>query len=250
MRRLPSVATRKSDYHATTYRLKDTEAESRLPGPSGSVDSGHVSDYRAESDSSAYVGYKVVVCGSMARRAAKTDDGRWRHQGPERAATVGDRFLCSLLDDATDLAAVDLQFSCYGALASPCGVPGAHRPLQGWRVRRQRWRVGFHEWRGLVLRRVRRTLGRRVALCPDESCEEFEGPDECQGGPSADQGAYWSVAEAVRQVSADGGDNASAEAPARQGWYRAVAPVGVEDEHAGCPDQAVDSERHQAGGWA
>ncbi len=50
----------------------------------------------------------------------------------------------------------------------------------------------------------------------------------------------------MRQVGAD----ASAEAPARQGWYRLVAAVGFEDEHTCCPDEVVDSERHRSGGWA
>ena len=53
-----------------------------------------------------------------------------------------------------------------------------------------------------------------------------------QGGPRADHGADGAVAEAVRQVGADGGENACAQAPPRRGWYGLLPPVGVEGEHA------------------
>ena len=51
-----------------------------------------------------------------------------------------------------------------------------------------------------------------------------------QGGPRADHGA--DGAEAVRQVGADGGEDACAQAPPRGGWYGLLPPVGVEGEHA------------------
>jgi hypothetical protein len=52
-------------------------------------------------------------------------------------------------------------------------------------------------------------------------------------GQALTTGTYGTVAEAVRQVGADRGQDARTEAPARKGWYRLVAPVGVEYEHAG-----------------
>ena len=58
------------------------------------------------------------------------------------------------------------------------------------------------------------------------------------------------VTEAVRQVGADGGQDARTEAPACQGRHGLVAPVGVEDEHAGGQDQAVNGEREKPGGHA
>ena len=62
-------------------------------------------------------------------------------------------------------------------------------------------------------------------------------PASASAGPGADQGTYRAMAEAVCQV---GGGDACAEAPACQGWYRVLAPVGIEGEHACCQDQAVD----------
>jgi hypothetical protein len=58
------------------------------------------------------------------------------------------------------------------------------------------------------------------------------------------------VAETVCQVGADGGRDARSEAPPRQGWHGLVAPVGVEDEHAGGQDEAVDGERQESRGDA
>jgi hypothetical protein len=57
----------------------------------------------------------------------------------------------------------------------------------------------------------------------DEGHEEFEGAGQSEGGPGADQCADGSVAQAVGQVSADGGGDAGAEAPARQWWRGLVA---------------------------
>ena len=54
-------------------------------------------------------------------------------------------------------------------------------------------------------------------LRSDERREEFKGADQRQRGPGADQGTYRAVAEAVRQVGTDGGDDASAKARAWQG---------------------------------
>ena len=52
--------------------------------------------------------------------------------------------------------------------------------------------------------------------------QEFERADQRQGGPGADQGPDRTVAQAVRQVGANRGHDASAEAPRRQ----RVVPAG------------------------
>jgi hypothetical protein len=84
----------------------------------------------------------------------------------------------------------------------------------------------------------------------DEGHEEFEGAGQSQGGPGADQCADGAVAEAVGQIGADGGGDAGAQAPARQGWNRHGATAGVEDEHAGGQDEPVDGEGQEPGGEA
>lgn len=84
----------------------------------------------------------------------------------------------------------------------------------------------------------------------DEDREEFEGTDQRQGWPGADQGTYRPVPEAVRQVGANGGDDASPEALPRQRWYRPVAPISVQDEHARGPDESIHRERDEPGGQA
>lgn len=42
-------------------------------------------------------------------------------------------WLRGLIDDALDLATVDVERAGYGALAVPGIEPSAHRPLQVWR---------------------------------------------------------------------------------------------------------------------
>jgi hypothetical protein len=49
--------------------------------------------------------------------------------------------LCNLVEDTFDLAAVDVEFAGYGALAVASLVARADGLLQGWRNREFRWRV-------------------------------------------------------------------------------------------------------------
>src|SRR6266571_9050920 len=85
------------------------------------------------------------------------------------------------------------------------------------------------------------------ALGPDEHHEQLEGDDQRQGGPRADQGTDRTVADAVRQVGTDGGDDPGTEAPACQWWHRLAPPAGLEDEHARRRDQAIRGERDEPG---
>src|ERR1017187_5380578 len=124
-----------------------------------------------------------------------------------------------LVEDAFDLAAVDAEFAGYGALAASGVVPGPYCLLharcfgQRGRCASVRNRQGVaHLHRGLA-------SGAGVALGPYQGHEEFEGAGQRQGGPGADQSADGAVAEAVRQVGADGGRDAGAEAPAREVWH-------------------------------
>jgi hypothetical protein len=56
--------------------------------------------------------------------------------------------------------------------------------------------------------------------------------------------------KAVRQVGADSGHDADAEAACRQWWDALVPAAGVEYHHRGGPDQAVHRERQQPGSQA
>ena len=58
------------------------------------------------------------------------------------------------------------------------------------------------------------------------------------------------MAEAMRQVGADGGGNARTEAPACQGWYGLVPSAGIKREHARRQDEAVHGEGDESGGQA
>jgi hypothetical protein len=58
------------------------------------------------------------------------------------------------------------------------------------------------------------------------------------------------VSQAVRQVGADRGHDAGAQAPRCQSWYTVVAPTRVQHHHGRCPDQTVHGERQQPGGHA
>jgi hypothetical protein len=84
--------------------------------------------------------------------------------------------------------------------------------------------------------------------CPDERHEQFEGTDQRQGWPCADQGTYRPVAQAMRQVGANRRHDADAKAPAGQAWYTLVAAAGVQDDHTGRPDKAIHSEGQEPGG--
>jgi hypothetical protein len=135
-------------------------------------------------------------------------------------------------------------------LAAACNVPGPYRLLH-------RWCTGSHGW-CIVLRRgccLALITCRSGGLCgawlgSDERHEEFGGSGQGQRGPGADQRPDWAVVQAVSQVLADGGGDAGAQAPARQGWCGPVAPVGVEDEHAGGQQEPVDGEGQKPGGQA
>src|SRR6266581_7182763 len=65
-----------------------------------------------------------------------------------------------------------------------------------------------------------------------ERHEEFERVGQRERGPGTDQGTDKTVADAVRQVGIDGGDNPGTKAPACQWRYRLAPPTGLEDEHA------------------
>ncbi len=49
----------------------------------------------------------------------------------------------------------------------------------------------------------------------------------------------------MRQVGADRGDDASAQAPGGQPWYWLVPAAGVQYHHGRSPDQPVHRERQQ-----
>jgi hypothetical protein len=145
--------------------------------------------------------------------------GRWL------GVVVGEWSQLGVVDYALDFAAVDAQLAGYGALAVACNVPGPYRLLH-------RWCTGSHGW-CIVLRRgccLALITCRSGGLCgvwlgSDERHEEFEGSGQGQRGPGADQHPDWAVVQAVGQVLADGGGDAGAQAPARQGWYGPVAPL-------------------------
>jgi hypothetical protein len=160
------------------------------------------------------------------------------------------RGLYGFIQDAFDFAAVEVEFAGDGALAVAGVVPGPHRLLDAWCLGRRGWCVAVHDLHRVAHVHGWGGRGAGPGLGPDERHQEFERPGQGQGGPGADQGTDWTVAKAVRQVGAGRGQDAGAEALPRQGWYRPVAAVGVEDEHAGRQDQAVDGKREQACGHA
>ena len=72
-----------------------------------------------------------LACAPSLRRVAE------RPRIPEKPPPLDERCLRDLVDDALDLATVDVEFAGYRALAVACVVPGAHRMLQssGFRQR-------------------------------------------------------------------------------------------------------------------
>jgi hypothetical protein len=155
-----------------------------------------------------------------------------------------------LIDDALDLASVDLQVAGNGALTVARVVPIPNRVLQRRYIRCHRWCIVLRLWRGLVLLGLRDMFHAGIAGGADEHHEQFEGANQRHRWPRADQCAYRPVAQAVRQVGADRGHYADAEAPRRQRWHTLVSPACVERHHRGGPDQAIDRERQQPGGQA
>ena len=146
------------------------------------------------------------------------------------------------------LAAVDAELAGDGSLAAARLVPGVHRLLQGRLTCRRGWYVVFCQWCSLVPRSRQMVRHGGAMLCLDEHHQQFEGADQCQGGPGADQGADRAMAQAVCQVGPDGRGDGRAQAPPRQRRRRPVAPAGVQDQHAGRPDQPVDREGYEPGG--
>ena len=73
-------------------------------------------------------------------------------------------------------------------------------------------------------------------------------PASASGWPGAEQCADGSVAAAVCQVGADGGQDAGGQASPGQGWYGPAAPVDVEGEHACRQDEPIDGEGHESSG--
>lgn len=128
---------------------------------------------------------------------------------------------CGLVDDALHLAAVEVEFTCDGTLAVTGAVPSPYSLRHTWCRGQFGWCSGIRNRHGraYMLGTVKRDAG--LAFSPDERHQEFERTGQGQGGPSADQGADRAMAEAVRQVGADRGQDARSKAPTRQGWYGA-----------------------------
>jgi hypothetical protein len=61
-------------------------------------------------------------------------------------APAADTRSCSLLDDALDLAAVDVKFPGDGSLAAARFVPGPYRLFQSWCGVQGRWRMLLQQW--------------------------------------------------------------------------------------------------------
>lgn len=78
-----------------------------------------------------------------------------------------------MVDNALDLAAVEVEFAGYGALAMTSVVPGQYRLFHGWCGGEFAWCVDVVDRHGLA--QVRRVAERGVALAfsPDECHEEF-----------------------------------------------------------------------------
>ena len=214
----------------------------------------------AASRSGGRVGRPPIRHASLAYAGGFGDLSRVRHDNLDlrraRSGLVEDLrnrspgVLRVLLDDPFDLAAVDAELAGDGSLACTGFVPGSYHLLQRWRLCHCGWSALLHVGHGLVPDRVWRAFDCRPVLSSDEGREELEGTDQRQGGPCADQRAYRPVPEAVCQVGADGGDNASPQAPPRQSRYGPVMPVGVEDQHARRPDEAIHREWDEPGGQA
>jgi hypothetical protein len=160
--------------------------------------------------------------------------------------------LCfgGLLDDALDLAAVNLQFAGYGALSLARAVPVPNRTLQCWRIWCRRRCIVLRLWRRHVFHGVRHIVGAGTAAGADKRHMQLEGANQCHRGPRADQRAYQPVAQAMGQVGTGRGHDACTQAPCRQSWHTFVSPACVEHHHRGGPDQAIHRERQQSGGQA
>jgi hypothetical protein len=145
--------------------------------------------------------------------------------------------LLGLVDDALDLSAVNIEFAGYRALAVTRFVPGAYRLLQPCCFRQCWWFVVVRDRDGGARGYGMGRSYVRPVPCPDQGHKEFKRTGQRQGGPGADQGTDGPLAEAVRQVGTDGGDNACTEAPPRQGWCGVVPSAGIEHEHARGQDE-------------
>src|SRR6266702_5637984 len=127
--------------------------------------------------------------------------------------------LRGLVDDPLDLAAVDVEFAGYGALAVARGVQGPHRVLQTRRHWQRGWYTVPHDrHRGAHLYPWR-FRGSGPMLRPGQRHEEFEGTGKRQRGPGTDR----AVTDAMCQVGADGGSDPGTQAPRARGgtgWFR------------------------------
>ena len=92
-------------------------------------------------------------------------------------------------------------------------VPRADGLLQGWRNRQFQRYVLRQRWCRLVPRCGFTFYGSSAAPGSDEHHQQLERADQRQRGPCADQCTHRAVADVVRQVRADRGDNARAQAP-------------------------------------
>src|SRR6266487_3754449 len=146
---------------------------------------------------------------------------------PENGRDGGDRdrtrpISPGKVDDAFDLAAVDVEFARDGALAATSVVPGPDRLLQGWRGFKCCSRIVARDWYALALGHHRRLHGEFFLIGPDQCHEKLEGAGQRQGGPCADHGTDRAVAQAMCEVSSDGGHDSGSQAPVRP----AVVPAG------------------------
>jgi hypothetical protein len=96
-----------------------------------------------------------------------------------------------LLNDALDLAAINLQVAGDGALTVARVVPLPNRVLQCQHIRCHRWRIALRLWRKFVLGGVQHVPHAGTVGGPDE---QLEGANQRQRWPRADQCAYPPVA--------------------------------------------------------
>jgi hypothetical protein len=100
-----------------------------------------------------------------------------RRHGPRNALacrrSLGVR-LCGLVNDAFDLAAVEVEVPGYGALAVAGVVPGPYRLLYARRFGRRGWCIVVRDGQGIVHVSGAGRRGADPGLRSDEGHQEFE----------------------------------------------------------------------------
>src|SRR5260370_17412054 len=118
----------------------------------------------------------------------------------ERAARTEES--CRLVEDALDLAAVDVEFAGYGALAVTGVVPGAYRPLHAWCSRQRGWCFVVRDRQGVVHVRGGGGWGAGPGLGSDEGHQELERTGQRQRWPGPAQGTDGPLAKTMPPLAA------------------------------------------------